>query len=212
MINRVLADLSCLPGIENCQVIIAETNDFSHRITPVDNINLLITRSRPGRAAQMNKAVEYAESDILLFLHSDTKLPSNAVDLVTNSVKNKKYAAGAFSLKFDTERKSLKFIAAMTTLRSKLTGVPYGDQGIFVPKDVFEKVNGYTDLSLLEDVDLIEKIKKNGGKVKILQEFVCTSPRKYLEQGVIKRVSINRLIMLLYFFGVSPHKIARMYR
>ncbi len=100
----------------------------------------------------MNEGVKYATTDILLFLHADTILSNHALTYINETLSDKNISAGAFDLSFDTHKKSLKFIAYTASLRSRLTRLPYGDQAIFIKKDIFYKINGYEDIKLMEDI------------------------------------------------------------
>lgn len=157
----------------------------------------LISTKR-GRSAQMNYAAYQAKGTILLFLHADTVLPKNAFDLIVSSGK------GAFSLSYNHDAFIYKCISMLTTFRSKILNLPYGDQGIFLTKEEFERVGGYEDVPILEDVRLSQTIRP-----KVLSEKVLTDARRYEKNGVIKTILKHRLIMLGYFLGFSPEKLNR---
>ena len=88
--------------------------------------------------------------------------------------------------------------------------LPYGDQGIFVRRDVFEKLDGCKDIPLMEDVDLIERMKRLG-RIVILEKKAYTSERRWLKKGLLRATALNQLIMFLYRMGISPHKLAKIY-
>ena len=150
-----------------------------------------------GRAAQMNHGAGAAQGEILLFLHADTILPANALTLVA------KAQTGAFSLRFDSPRLIFKLMGLLTTLRSELLRLPYGDQAIFIPRDIFQKVGGYPDVPILEDVLLAQKIRP-----RVLPQYVVTSCRRYEQKGVLQTILRHRLIMLGYNLGLTPERLA----
>lgn len=155
-----------------------------------------------GRAPQMNQGAQDATGDTLLFLHDDTTLPPNALSQIqTLLTQNPQIAAGAFSLKFDTNSLYLKLLAKLTTLRSKLTRTPYGDQAIFIRKSIFQKLNGYPDVPILEDILLMEALKKACLPIHIFPDSVITSPDKYLKNGLLKNTLKNRITVLKHMLN-----------
>ncbi len=155
----------------------------------------------------MNAAAKKAKGNILLFLHQDTHLPKTALLKIEDTLQTTH--AGAFSLSFKNETPYLHMIATLTTLRSKVT-VPYGDQAIFMTKQLFNTLKGYKDLPFLEDVDLMKRAKKYTN-ITILKEKVITSPEKWKQNGMIKQTLKNRWIMLLYTLGIQPKKLKKYY-
>lgn len=200
--------LNRLPKVD--EVIVVDGNGTS-TLDLIKNENIIKISSKKGRANQMNEGAKYATSDILLFLHADTLLPHNALPDIKEALKEEDTVAGAFDLDFKTQKKSLKFIAKVASWRSRKTRLPYGDQAIFIKKEVFERVGRYENIALMEDVNLMQKLKKENLKIKILNQKVLTSPRKYEQNGIIFNVLKNWLLISLYFMGVSPNKLAKLY-
>jgi hypothetical protein len=158
-------------------------------------------------------APDWPHGDVLLFLHVDSWLPADALTLiVTEFQKRPANTAGAFKLEIDSRHLFLKIAQATTNFRCSLFSNPYGDQAIFMSRALFEVVDGFTSLPLLEDVDIIRKIKRSGAKVKMLAPHVVTSARKWMSDGVFLRTMRNRLIMILYLFGAKPSWLVRFYR
>jgi hypothetical protein len=117
----------------------------------------------------MNKGASLASSDILLFLHADTILPKNAFNEILNILSSKDIKAGAFDLSFNSNKNILKIIARVASWRSRITKIPYGDQAIFIKKDIFEKIGKYENIPLMEDVNLMQKLKKQNYKNKTIK-------------------------------------------
>lgn len=159
----------------------------------------------------MNTGAKIASYETLLFLHADTILPNHALQYIHDTLKDK-VSAGAFDLSFDTQSKVLNIIAKVASLRSRLTRLPYGDQAIFIKQKVFEKVGGYEDMMLMEDVNLMQKLKKNHIKIKILPQKVITSTRKWEDSGIIYTTLRNWILIGLYFMGVDSEKLAQFYK
>jgi len=170
-----------------------------------------IVHSKPGRGTQMNLGAKAATSDILLFLHADTILPDQWRDRILSSMATEGVVAGAFSLSIDSDRLSHRIIAAAANLRSRLTKLPYGDQGIFVKRSVFEKIGGFKDIPIMEDVDLMRRLKKSG-KVVILDDKVKTLARRWEKEGFVYTTIRNWLLLTLYYMGVPPERLHKLYR
>lgn len=160
----------------------------------------------PGRARQMNTGAGIAKHDVLLFLHADTQLPSNAVDEILH-VKQ----WGRFDVRFASASRLMSVIAVFMNARSRLTGVATGDQAIFVERALFESIGGFPTIPLMEDV-AISRLLKHQAKPHCSKAQVTTSARRWQEQGVIKTVLQMWWYRLAYFFGVSPEKLKQGYR
>jgi rSAM/selenodomain-associated transferase 2 len=160
----------------------------------------------------MNEGAKKATGEILLFLHADTYLPKNAIALIINTLSSHTISAGAFDLDFDTDNKKIKTIAKVASWRSRKTQLPYGDQAIFIKRKVFERVKGYENYLLMEDINLMQKLKKKKFQIKILDQKVITSAKKWEENGVVKNTLRNWLLIGLYFCGIHPNRLAKYYK
>ncbi len=121
------------------------------------------------------------------------------------------FAGGAFDLGIESNGLALRLIARAASLRSRLTRVPYGDQALFISRDYLQRIGSYREMPLMEDVDLMRRIKRDGGRIFIIPERVLTSGRRWAREGVLRCTLRNWTIMLLYLGGVSPRKLARWY-
>ncbi len=170
-----------------------------------------VRQSEAGRAVQMNCGVREARGDILLFLHADTLLPDNFQPQILQIMKRSDTVAGAFRFAIDLPGVAARLVEFFTNLRSRLWQLPYGDQAIFVRRADFNKIGGYPEEPILEDVLLIKKLQKLG-KIKIAETSVITSGRRWQEVGIFKTTLINQKIMLGYLFGLSPKLLKGWYR
>lgn len=170
-----------------------------------------VISSQAGRGAQLNKGARKASGDALLFLHADSKIESDITCAIRQGLNTPGIAGGAFRLRIDSSRPGLKLISSVANLRSRLFGFAFGDQGIFVKREVFEKVGGFGDTPLMEDVDFVKRIKAYGGFL-VMDDFICTSPRRWEREGVIFCTLRNSLILFLYNIGVPTITLKRWYR
>jgi rSAM/selenodomain-associated transferase 2 len=164
-----------------------------------------------GRAIQMNLGAKYATGETLLFLHADTKLPDHYFHLIQQTLSHQDTIAGAFYLKINSPHPLLRVIEKGVNGRSRFLQMPYGDQGIFLKKETFEKLGGFPDIPLMEDFQLMLNLKKRG-KIRIAKGKVITSARRWEKLGVLKTTLLNQIIILGYFWGVSPQHLKQWYR
>jgi rSAM/selenodomain-associated transferase 2 len=203
-------------GLEELVVIDGESVDqtLNHLKSWSENTHRgyhkLVASSRKGRAYQMNEGAQLASGEILIFLHADSYLPENGIALVRFAMKDPALAGGSFRLEIDSVHWFLKLVSTMANLRSKYCRLPYGDQAFFVRKEVFERMGGYRDIPLMEDVDFFRRLKKEG-KTILLKEAVLTSARRWYKKGRYLNSFRNVIFLCLYFTGVSPKRLEKWY-
>lgn len=175
--------------------------------TPHADRVLVATR---GRASQMNVGARAARSDVLLFLHADTRLPSKGVQLVRDAIAQGA-AWGRFDVSIAGRHPMLPVIATMMNLRSRLTGIATGDQAIFVRRDIFLAVGGFAEIELMEDVALSAALRQIA-RPACLRERVVTSGRRWDANGAWSTILLMWRLRLLYALGASPAWLAWQYR
>jgi rSAM/selenodomain-associated transferase 2 len=168
--------------------------------------------AKPGRAAQMNAGARVATGEVLLFLHADTRLPRGAFARIFQALGNGLAQAGAFDFQFDAVGIPYAVLAWTGRLRSRLERCPYGDQAHFFPRAVFFGLGGYPEIPLMEDVELMWRVRRRRLPLCILPDRVTTSARRYVEEGPIRRVLRNCWLRAAHAFGADPVKLARQYR
>jgi rSAM/selenodomain-associated transferase 2 len=160
-----------------------------------------------GRATQMNAGFAVASSDILLFLHADTRLPENADRLVLDGLAGSGRVWGRFDVRFDS---GLGLIAVMMNWRSRLTGIATGDQALFVTRAAFERAGGFPAIALMEDVALSAKLKRISRPLGLVAR-VTTSARRWRRLGTLRTVLLMWRLRLAFFLGADPAKLAQAY-
>lgn len=165
-----------------------------------------------GRGCQMNAGAALAQGSILLFLHADTTLPAQALPKIADAIQAKDIVAGAFDFAIRSPRKSLRWISHWACWRSRLTRIPFGDQAIFMKRDTFNKLGGYQNIPILEDVDLMRRLRWQRLSIEILRDRVFVSARRWETEGIFYCTLRNWMLLGLYSLGVSPHYLVQWYR
>ncbi len=195
----------------NIQVIVSDGGSRDNTVSIAKSLGAKVINVLPPRSKQMNRGAAEATGDVLLFLHADTRLPKNFARLVLRSLAQPGIAAGAFELRIDAPNPALRFIERMANWRSRCLRTPYGDQGIFMLSRVFHQTRGFPEFPIMEDFELIRRLRKKGGII-TLSAPVLTSSRRWENFGILKTTLINQLIIIAYYLGISPDTIARVYR
>jgi rSAM/selenodomain-associated transferase 2 len=200
-----------LPRGGGLEVIVVDGSPRGETIRVIRDANVKKFSAEKGRSRQMNNGASAASGEILLFLHSDTKLPIDALKSICSLTDKREIVGGAFDLGILSDRPVFRLIEKAASLRSRITRVPYGDQAIFIRKDFFDEIGGFKDIPLMEDVELMRRIKKAGGKIQIIRSSVKTSPRRWEKEGVVRCTLRNWMLITLYHLGLSPEKLVRFY-
>ena len=193
------------------EVIVVDGDQQGGTIRIIQDKDVIAITTEKGRGRQMNAGAAVARGEILIFLHADTTLPDNALGKISQTLQDRDYVGGAFDLKIDSDRLFLKYISARASLRSRWNRIPYGDQAIFIRKKYFDQIGGYKEIPLMEDVDLMRRIKKDGKQIVILPDKVRTSARRWESEGALYTTLRNQILVRLFYLGVSPHRLAKYY-
>jgi len=195
----------------NIQVIVSDGGSQDNTVSIAKSLGAKVINGLPPRSKQLNRGAAEATGDVLLFLHADTRLPKNFARLVLRSLAQPGIAAGAFELRIDAPNPALRFIERMANWRSRCLRTPYGDQGFFMLSRVFHQTGGFPEFPIMEDFELIRRLRKKG-EIITLSVPVLTSSRRWQNFGILETTLINQLIIIAYYMGIPPDTIARLYR
>jgi len=194
------------------EMIVVDGSPDGETLRAISRDGVTLLTAPAGRAVQMNAGAAAASGDYLLFLHADTRLPRGALRRIAETLSEGQYVAGAFDLRYGSARPSIRLIAGVACIRSRLTRIPYGDQAQFFRRDYFEILGGFSDIPLMEDVEIMRRIKDRGERIFILPEPVISSARRQEKEGVVFCTLRNWAIITLYFLGMSPERLVRFYK
>ena len=194
----------------NVEVMVVDGGSHDDTTDIAGRLGVLVLVAEASRARQMNVGAMAATGNILLFLHADTLLPDGYDDQVRGALSLPDTAAGAFALGIDSSLPSLRIMEHVANWRSRFLQKPYGDQAIFMAAETFRTIGGYPELPIMEDFELVRRLKKKG-RIIVLTSPVTTSARRWLRVGVWKTWFVNQAAIAAYLCGIAPGTIARLY-
>jgi rSAM/selenodomain-associated transferase 2 len=209
-IEGCLRRVRSLDGVVEVLVVdggsIDETVERARRIAGVE-----VLHAPRGRGVQMNEGARRARGDVLWFLHADVCLPPDAAEWVERALADAGTVAGAFRTWTidETGRSWIAPLLHLADLRSRYSGLPYGDQAMFIRAEVFRELDGFADLALMEDLELGRRVRRRG-EIRIVPACVTVSGRRFLARPVYYFLLVNSM-PFLYGCGISPRVLARLY-
>jgi len=159
----------------------------------------------------MNAGASTCVSDIFLFIHSDTEINSCCIESMMAVMQRSETVGGRFDLCLSGRHPALRMIEWFINLRSRLSGISTGDQGIFVRRSAFEHLGGFPDIPLMEDIAFSRRLKRYG-HIACLRQRVTTSSRRWEQHGIYNTILLMWRLRLLYWLGVPAERLAEMYR
>ncbi len=197
-----------LAGEPQVETIVADADSQDRTAEIARSCGARVCTTPRGRARQMNAGAALARGEILLFLHADTRLPRGFASEVRRALADPGVSGGAFELAIDDSRRVMRLIERAANFRSRWLGLPYGDQAIFVRTSLFHALGGLADLPIMEDVDLVRRLRKHG-RLHIIRSPVVTSARRWRTGGILRTTALHQVLLAAYLFGIPPARLAR---
>ena len=198
--------------LDPLEIIVVDGGSADRTAKIAGESGAVVIQSSKGRGIQMNKGALLARGGILLFLHADTLLPEIKNSFALAFFNSR--VGGFFKLKFDDDSISTRLVELFANLRARLFSVPYGDQAIFIKRDVFKKLGGFREYPFLEDIDIAIRLRKFG-RLKCLPFHVIASSRRIKKSYPFSPIIMsfrNVLIALFFLLGLSPVRLIKLYK
>jgi rSAM/selenodomain-associated transferase 2 len=207
-LGKTLPPLLSDPGV--LEVIVADggSSDSSRDVATACGARVI--NAPCGRALQMNAAAAAARGDILLFLHADSRLPAKAIAEIKEAIDSGALW-GRFNIRLSGRHWLLRVVERTINIRSCLSGIATGDQAIFLGRELFERLGGYAEIPLMEDVELSKRLRRLRWPV-CIREPLITSSRRWEHYGILRTILLMWWLRLAYFLGACPASLACRYR
>ena len=209
--HHIGTTLSALPRSADVEIIVVDGGSRDGTAAMAESRQVRVLKTRPPRAIQMNAGAALASGACLVFLHADTRLPHDLAAQVAATLSRPRTEAGAFRLRIDSPHPSLKLMAHVANWRSRWLQMPYGDQAIFMHRNLFWKLGGFAPLAIMEDFDMVRRLKKRT-RIRLAPGCAVTSARRWRQHGVFTTWLCNQWMIAAFQLGASPDRLVRWYR
>jgi rSAM/selenodomain-associated transferase 2/rSAM/selenodomain-associated transferase 1 len=207
-LRRLLATISADPRVD---IVIVNGGATDDRLTAIcDRSDVRFLTSLPGRGRQMNLGASAAAGHWIVFLHADTRLPPEWSDEIHRAGSDPDVVGGSFRFRLDSSAWQARLIERAVERRVRWLDLAYGDQALFVRRDVFDAIGGYREWPLMEDIDFVRRLRQ-AGKLYHSPQPALTSARRWERDGWWRRSAKNVVLQALFFAGVAPERLAIWY-
>ncbi len=204
----LLSDLAGL-GLPH-EVIVVDGGSIDRTRAVAQQRGARVISSRAGRGHQLAAGARAARGRALCFLHADVRLPGRTREAIADEALTLTAGAVVFTLTINAAGTRYRLIERMANWRTRVLGLPYGDQGLLVARPDYEAVGGYSDIRLMEDVAIVRALRRHSF-VRLVEEPILVSARRWQRDGVWRRTLKNWVLITLYLMGFSPNFLARFY-
>ena len=191
-----------------CELIVVDGGSHDATATLATPLVDQLIHAKRGRARQMNAGANNSKGDVLWFLHADTLPPATADALICQALQHHKW--GRFDVRLSGHQLLLRSIETMMNIRSRITKIATGDQGIFVHRTSFDQIGGYPDIPLMEDIAFCTALRRLGPPA-CLEQCVQTSSRRWESKGIIRTILLMWWLRFLFFWGIPPSQLVKLY-
>jgi len=188
-------------------VVDAESIDRTREIALQHAARVLVTE--PGRGGQLNRGTACATGEVLWFLHADSKLDRECIPKLLEKIGTG-IKGGCFQIRFRDPRLAYRVIAWGSNIRAKRFKSFYGDQGIFVERELFQSLGGFPELPIMEDLEFSRRLYRKAAAVETVEATIWTSPRRF-RKGILKTLLLMQALKIAYFCKVDPFILAKVY-
>ena len=197
-----------LPGVERI-VVDGGSSDGTEELARSLGAERVIHSPR-GRARQLDVGYRESKAGVIVFLHADTRLDPGWLDAIRSSLRDAAVAGGAFRLAFDSRRWIYRVAELLVRLRSRFARLPFGDQALFIRRELIDAQGGIRAVPIFEDLDLVRLIRRSG-RLALLRESAWTSARRYERNGMLRQTLRNQVALLAWGLGLDRKRVAGWY-
>ena len=209
-VRECLSQLALLNNSSAVECIFVDGGSHDNTQSILSEAKATWVTSEAGRAKQMNAGAHLASAPIIMFLHVDTVLPQNAVQQIQEQYVSDK-SWGRFNVAITGDHCMFSVIAWFINQRSRLTKVATGDQAIWISRDLFQRINGFSDIPLMEDVEICKRLRMIA-PMAVHKSKVITSGRRWIKFGIWKTIWLMWSLRWSFWRGECPVKLAARYR
>lgn len=197
-----------LAQLDGADVVVSDGGSTDGTVAVARGAGARVVEGTPGRGGQLARGAAVATGDWLLFLHADSRLPEGWRAVLAAHAATRPDRAAVFSLRFDSKGWGARLTAGWANLRTRLFGLPYGDQGLFVASELYRRIGGHADMVLMEDVEILRRLPR---RPVLLPAMLTTSATRYEAEGWLRRGARNLGTLALYLVGVRPERLRQRY-
>lgn len=201
-----------LDSVKGCvdDLVVSDGRSSDHTAAYAKQSGAMVVVGERGRGQQLRRGAEIATGDWLLFLHADTVLEEGWIDEARQFIAENGEKSAVFSFALDDPNPWARMIEKGVALRCRLLALPYGDQGLLISRTLYDSIGGYKPIALFEDVDIIRRLGRR--RLVRLNSAAVTSSVRYQRGGFLRRPLKNLMLLLFYYLGISPEKLAQLYK
>lgn len=201
-----------LDSVKGCvdDLVVSDGRSSDHTAAYAKQSGATVVVGERGRGQQLRRGAEIATGDWLLFLHADTVLEEGWIDEARQFIAENGEKSAVFSFALDDPNPWARMIEKGVALRCRLLALPYGDQGLLISRTLYDSIGGYKPIALFEDVDIIRRLGRR--RLVRLNSAAVTSSVRYQRGGFLRRPLKNLMLLLFYYLGISPEKLAQLYK
>jgi rSAM/selenodomain-associated transferase 2 len=193
------------------EVLVVDGDPDGSTLAAIGRDDVLGLTAERGRGIQMNAGAALARGDVLLFLHADTLLPEGAPDLIRHALSSGVSDVGAFDVSYGEDGTVRRMMGKLGNFRARLRRVPYGEHGVFMTREAYEDLGGFPDVPIMEDVEMMLRVKRSGRELVFIDRPVTTSVRRFQQVGFWRTNARNMAMLWMHRFGIPPEKLALFY-
>jgi rSAM/selenodomain-associated transferase 2 len=208
--DSIRETLAALRDLDHAEIILVDGGSADATVSIAETYGVKILHApRRGRGEQLSFGGTAANGAIFWFLHADTIAPPGAAEQIRKALENPRVAGGNFTIRFDGDRRAAKFLTWLYPKLGKI-GLIYGDSAIFVQREVYQKIGGFRPFPIFEDLDFVERLKREG-EIVTLPAVVTTSSRRFENKSFLLTFLRWTILQIFYWLGVSPDTLLKIY-